>query len=52
MKHKKLLGFKLNQVVYIVSENRYDRIVYIDDHAHGNFCMSMGGRFFIKDLRL
>jgi hypothetical protein len=50
MKHKELKGFKLNQIVYIRKVNRWDRIVYIDDHALGNFCMANGGRFCFYDL--
>lgn len=50
MKHKSLNGFKRNELVFIPKENRWDKIVYIDDHIHGNFCMSMGGRYFSYEL--
>jgi hypothetical protein len=50
MKRKELFGIKLNDLVYIVSENRWDTVVYIDDHICGNFCMANGGRYFKKDL--
>lgn len=50
MRHKKLSGIKLNDVVYIITQDRWDRVVYIDDHVHGNFCMASGGRFYRKDL--
>lgn len=50
MRHKSLYGFKLNDIVFILKENRWDRIVYIDGHVNGNFCMSMGGRYFAKDI--
>lgn len=50
MKHKSLLGIKLNQIVFIIPENRYDRVVYIDDHICGNFCMASGGRYHRKNI--
>lgn len=50
MKHKSLLGIKLNQVVYIIPENRYDKVVYIDEHVHGNFCMANGGRYRREEI--
>lgn len=50
MKYKKLFGFKLNELVYIIKHNRYDKIVYIDEHAHGNFCMANGGRYWHYEL--
>lgn len=50
MKHKSLSGIKLNQIVYIITENRYDRVVYIDDHVSGNFCMANGGRYRREEI--
>lgn len=50
MKHKVLQGFRLNELVFIPKENRWDKIAYIDDHVHGNFCMSEGGRYFSHEL--
>jgi hypothetical protein len=52
MKHKTLYGFKLNDIVLIKTESRIDKIVYIDDHVHGNFCMSKGGRYKREDIKL
>lgn len=50
MKFKELFGIRLNDVVYIICENRWDKVVYIDEHICGNFCMSKGGRYHRKDL--
>lgn len=50
MRYKSLLGIKLNQIVYVIPENRYDKVVYIDNHIQGNFCMASGGRYYRKDI--
>lgn len=50
MKHKQLSGIKLNQIVYIIKENRYNKVVYIDDHVNGNFCMASSGRYRREDI--
>lgn len=50
MKLKTLFGIKLNSIVYIPSENRWDKVVMIDEHVRP-FCLSMGGRYTAKDLR-
>lgn len=52
MKRKHLNGISLNQFVLIKSENRIDKVVRIDDHVHGNFCLSKGGRYKKENLLL
>jgi hypothetical protein len=50
MKRKQLDGIKLNQVVYILTERRWDKVVYIDDHVQGSFCMAGGGRYRREEI--
>jgi hypothetical protein len=49
MRHKILFGIKLNSIVYVIPENRWDKVVMIDDHVR-SFCLSMGGRYTVKEL--
>lgn len=44
MKIKELEGFKLNDLVFVPSENRYGKICRIDGHIRP-ICLSTGGRY-------